>query len=365
MARERFSIATFNARNLVNAGTNYYQKPDGSWNRYSQAAFSRKVDWIAEQLLRMNADHICLQEIFHLEALQAVATRHAELVAERGLNQEPYIEIIHFPNDLSKIDDPSPGLGYLGRKAIKSQRAVQDISADPITLGSDFGLSYTLTSTGRPISIVEVDLGAGVSGFILNSHLKSKRPMLPRDSAANDASNFLFLDRAKGAIGSLVLRAGEALALRREALALARNSAVPVFVVGDLNDEGGAVTTEVIAGEAPWRHESDFDVKKGFWDVELYSAARAHLRRSEHSDFTTHIYNGHYGTIDHIFLSQEFYYRNGRRIGELDYVRAFNDHLIDRDTLGAPSENDASDHGQLVAYFSFETPTAPENQTKP
>ena len=201
-------------------------------------------------------------------------------------------------------EDPNPGLGYLGRTAAINQRSVQDISENPITLGDDFGLDYNLLAIGRSIAIVEVDLGAGVSGYIVNSHLKSKWPMLAEDSPANVASNFLFLDRAKGSIGSLVLRAGEALALRREILAITCESTTPVFVVGDLNDEGGAVTSEVVAGEAPWRFEPDFEVKKGFWDVELYSAARAHLRRSEHSDFTTHIFNGHNGTIDHIFLSQ-------------------------------------------------------------
>ena len=87
--------------------------------------------------------------------------------------------------------------------------------------------------------------------------------------------------------------------------------------------------------------------------MELYSAARTHLRRSEKSDFTTHIFNGHHGTIDHIFFSQEFYYRKRDRFGDFDYVRAFNDHVIDKDVGSAPSEPDVSDHGQLVAYFSY------------
>ena len=210
------------------------------------------------------------------------------------------------------------------------------------------------SATSRPIGIVEVDLGGGQNGFILNAHLKSKRPLLPEGSLADEAENLLFLDRAKGAVGSLVLRAGEALALRREILSLARGNDTPIFVVGDLNDDGGAVTTEVVRGEVPWRHEA-FEIKKGFWDVELYSAAKTHLRRSETADFTTHIHNGHASAIDHIFLSQEFYYRNHRRLGDLDYVRAFNDHVIDSDFPGAPRARDASDHGQLVAYFSFET----------
>lgn len=356
MGRQRFSIATFNVRNLVNAETNYYQKKDGSWNRYSQTAFDRKIDWLANQLIAMDADHVCLQEVFHLAALQKLADRYHELVIARGIEQAPYTEVIHFGNDRGTAADPSPGLAYLGRQPVVQSREVQDLSADPITLGDEFGLNYSLSATSRPLTMVQVDLGGGVTGWIVNAHLKSKRPLLDRDSPADEPKNMLFLERAKGAIGSLILRAGEALALRRELLDMMRENDVPVFVVGDFNDDGSAVTTEVIRGEAPWRHESDKAIKRGFWDVELYSAAKVHLRRSEKADFTTHIFNGHHGMIDHIFLSEQFYYRNRERLGDLDYVRAFNDHVIDKDFRGAPREDNASDHGQLVAYFSFETP---------
>jgi predicted extracellular nuclease len=127
----------------------------------------------------------------------------------------------------------------------------------------------------------------------------------------------------------------------------------PVFVVGDLNDELGAVTTQVVRGESPWKGERDKEIKAGVWDVELHSAARAHLRRSEKADFTTHIYNGHHGTLDHIFLSQEFFYRNGGRIGDLDYVQCFNDHVVDDAFYKTPIDYDASDHGQVVARFTL------------
>lgn len=362
MARQRFSIATFNVKNLVNAETNYYQKKDGSWNRYSQEKFDQKVTWLAQQLALMDADYVCLQEVFHPEALQAVVDRYHALVEQNGLNQNPYVDVLHVPNDRAKVDDPSPGLAFLGRHARLSDRKVQNIGDDPIVLSEEFGLDYSLTSTSRPISFIEIDLGAGKSGVLVNTHLKSKRPMLKRDSPADEAGNFLFLVRAKGSMGSLVLRAGEALAVRREVLAIAKGTDVPVFVVGDLNDEETAVTSELVRGESPWRHEPDFNIKKGFWDVELYSAAKTHLRRSEKADFTTHIFNGHHGTIDHIFFSQEFYYRNRTRVGDLDYVRSFNDHVVDRDMPGAPSDPVASDHGQLVAYFSFEEPVEDDNE---
>jgi len=352
MAREKFSIATFNVKNLVNSETNYYQKRDGSWNRYSKSAFERKVNWIAIQLAKMDADHVCLQEVFHVEALRAVAARYAEIIERDGLNQDRYAEIIHVPNVRSKKEDPKPGLGYLGRKKLVSHEEVQDICDRPIEFDDEFGLSYTLTSLSRPVSVLEIDIGNERTGVLINAHLKSKRPILARNSEADDPGKFLFLDRAKGSIGSLVLRAGEALALRRELIDIMGGTSTPVFVVGDLNDEAGAVTSEVVRGEAPWRHQ-DVSVKRGFWDVELYSAARTHLRRSERSDFTTYIYNGHHCTIDHIFFSQEFYYRKPDRLGDLDYLRAFNDHLIDNSVHGAPYVPDVSDHGQLVAHFSY------------
>ena len=78
-----------------------------------------------------------------------------------------------------------------------------------------------------------------------------------------------------------------------------------MFVLGDLNDETGAVTTEMITGEMPFRAWG-VDVKRRYWDVELYSAVRSHLRRTEHSSIHTHIFNGHYGTLDHVLISQEF-----------------------------------------------------------
>ena len=45
MARRYFKVATFNVRNLISAGVTYYNT-----NRYSEAAYDRKVDWLAEQL---------------------------------------------------------------------------------------------------------------------------------------------------------------------------------------------------------------------------------------------------------------------------------------------------------------------------
>jgi len=129
----------------------------------------------------------------------------------------------------------------------------------------------------------------------------------------------------------------------------------PVFVLGDLNDEIGAVTTEMIGGEMPFRNWA-FETKQRYWDVELYSAVRTHLRRTEDSSIYSHIFNGHYGTLDHVLISQEFFFRNRDRIGDVHYAEVLNDHLVDWSVDGSPAlGNDESDHGQVVVRCSIDT----------
>ena len=206
--------------------------------------------------------------------------------------------------------------------------------------------------------VAKVDLGKEVQGWLFNAHLKSKRPKYPDGSTAGSERTFQFYERAEGSFRSLALRAGEALALRREILRRLEGSDEPVIVAGDLNDEIGAVTTEMVAGEAPWRGWG-LATKKRYWDVEMYSAVRSHLRRTEHSSIYTHIFNGHYGTIDHVYVSQEFYYRNPTRIGDINFVQSFNDHLTDDSIRGAPSLGPASDHGQVAVRLSIDPDRLP------
>ena len=352
MTLHYFTVATFNARNLVNPGVTYYGNKS-----YSPAEYNKKLDWMANQLLRMDADFVCLQEVFHPETVEDLSARYDEILAKlfspTKARRDQYDHRWHLANANGTEDDPSPGLAILSRRKLKECLSVQDLTDNPVEVEESAGLSYRLDRLSRPVMIVKADLGKGVDGWIFNAHLKSKRPMYPSGSRASNARNFLFQERAEGAFRSLALRAGEALALRREVLARMENSTDPILVIGDLNDEIGAVTNEMIRGEAPWRGWS-LDTKTRYWDVELYSAVRTHLRRSEDASTYTHIFNGHYGTIDHVYVSQEFYYRNPRRIGDINFVQHFNDHLTDDSIKGAPPLGDASDHGQLAVRLSID-----------
>lgn len=74
MARRYFTVASFKARNLVNPGVTYYGN-----KKYSQKAYDDKLTWLAEQLYRMNADFVGLQEIFHGAPGLGDASDHGQL----------------------------------------------------------------------------------------------------------------------------------------------------------------------------------------------------------------------------------------------------------------------------------------------
>ena len=63
----RFTIASFNVKNLIGAEKEYY-----TFQRYTAEEYAWKVDWLADQILTMNADIVGFQEIFEEDALTAV-----------------------------------------------------------------------------------------------------------------------------------------------------------------------------------------------------------------------------------------------------------------------------------------------------
>ena len=62
-----FTIASFNVKNLIGAEQEYYR-----FEEYTQEEHAWKEDWLADQLLTMNADIVGFQEIFERPALYNV-----------------------------------------------------------------------------------------------------------------------------------------------------------------------------------------------------------------------------------------------------------------------------------------------------
>ena len=63
----RFTIASFNVKNLIGADKEYYK-----FQSYTPEESAWKQDWLAEQLLTMDADIVGFQEIFEDDALRDV-----------------------------------------------------------------------------------------------------------------------------------------------------------------------------------------------------------------------------------------------------------------------------------------------------
>ena len=72
-----------------------------------------------------------------------------------------------------------------------------------------------------------------------------------------------------------------------------------------------------------------------------------------------HIYNGHHDTLDHILVSEEFFKLNPNAIGEVEYLRFFNDHLVDSTLTDMREDRTISDHGQVVATLRLKEASGP------
>ena len=389
-----FTIASFNVKNLIGADQEYYK-----YESYTPEEHAWKQSWLAEQVLTLNSDVICFQEIFEEDALQAVideadeagieaneanipdrSKKYARKAIFRKLAYAPYTKaaLAFAPN----VNDGEPGhrrpgvailskTGFVGEPEI-----IQDL-AEPLEIpftdldGSDGG-SYKISRLSRPILKAQIPVGDTVV-TVFNCHLKSKLGELDRPEGAPfpPAADLVSYDAAGRALGSLragLRRMAEAWVLRT-AILKSLDAGQPVMVLGDFNDSEHAVSTEIITGEAPFKnyawmrrhdakHKSDRysdeenEVIQGKINgVRLHSAEKLFVRKSLRDMVFTSAFGGVFESIDQILMSRHFHPDNPDRIGEMDYFSVLNDHLTDGSHPEAPYNKLASDHGQIMAHM--------------
>lgn len=387
-----FSIGTFNVKNLIGADREYYR-----WERYTAEEHAWKQDWLSDQLLAMDADIVGFQEIFELDALQAVVdeanakgaavndrsqpdprARYARKMIFRKLHWSAYGDgSLAWVGNIHDTVEPGkrrPGPAILSRHPfIEPPVAIQDLSADPIEMnfpgldGGEAG-SYRLDALSRPVMRARIDVD-GRAVTVFNCHLKSKLGEYEGGHHSAPEQNLLEYDPVGRAIGearALIRRAAEAAALRRLIIAELATGA-PVIVLGDFNDNEHAVTSAMIAGERPFknyswlrRHDATRPNQR-YTDAEndqiqaalshnlLHSAEKMFIRKSLRDMMYTSAFGGVFESIDQILLSSHFQPDHERQIFDLEYLAALNDHLTDGSHPEAPYNKLASDHGQLVA----------------
>ncbi|HBZ06872.1 MAG TPA: endonuclease/exonuclease/phosphatase, partial [Massilia sp.] len=157
-------------------------------------------------------------------------------------------------------------------------------------------------------------------------HLKSRRP----DSRTGDTGEDPAL-YALACLRSLIRRGTEAAALRVLLTEMGRANRRPRVVLGDFNDVADSVTTSIVLGAGTPLGDRLYDA----------SQVQRRVDHARHLGFSS-VHEGHYSTIDHILVSEEFNAALPNAIGEVIDVLYLNDHL----DLELP---EASDHGQVLA----------------
>jgi len=390
----RFSIASFNVKNLIGPDREYYR-----FERYTPEEYAWKADWLADQILTLDADIIGFQEIFEESALRGVldeveargmaanaltipdpSRRYARKAIFRKLAFGGYGEahLAFAPNlEDGGPGERRPGLATLSRFPFAgAPEIVQDVlpavEIPLAALGGGDGGAFRIARLSRPILKTRHRIGGHVI-TVFNVHLKSKLGEYLRPEGADypPEADLPAYDPAGRALGSLragLRRMAEAWVLRREILAVLE-AGDPVIVLGDFNDGETAVSSEIISGERPFKNyawmrrhdarhagdrysdEENLQITEAVERVRLHSAEKLFIRRSLRDMVFTSAFGGVFESIDQIYLSRHFHPDHAERIGEMEYFSVFNDHLTDGTHPEAPYNKLASDHGQIMAHL--------------
>lgn len=394
----RFTIASFNAKNLIGPDKEFYR-----FQSYTPEEYAWKKDWMADQLLSLDADVVGFQEIFDEHTLREVigetdkrgrdandatvpgpAKRYHRKAIFRKLEYTPYdgAALAFAPN--ANDGEPGhrrPGLAVLSRFGFVDQpETIQDLR-DPLdipwsALGGEESAGYfTLRRLSRPILKVRVPVG-GTNITVFNCHLKSKLGEYITPQGAGFAPEAVLTaydpaGRALGALRAALRRMAEAWVLRRailDELDLGR----PVMVLGDFNDGEHAVSSEIISGERPFRNyswmlrhdakhandryssEEDETIQESVDRVRLRSCEKMFVRKSLRDMVYTSAFGGVYESIDQIYMSRHFDPDYAGSVGRMIYYSVLNDHLTDGSHPEAPYNKLASDHGQIMAHMDLD-----------
>ena len=395
-----FTIASFNVKNLIGADQEYYQ-----FQSYTPEEYAWKRDWLADQMVTLDADIVGFQEVFDEAALSDVITladtygeaqnefslpdgtkryRKRAIFDKLAYGSYREAEIAFAPNmNDGEAGHRRPGVAILSRFGFADEpEIIQDLGQPldiPFSDGGEDGGFFRISRLSRPILKVRVPVGDRVI-TVFNCHLKSKlgefiRPQNAEFAPEVDLTQYDPVGRALGSARAAMRRMAEAWVLRG-AIVQELKAGNPVMVLGDFNDAENAVSSEIISGEHPFknyqwmlRHNaehrgdrySEAESKQITEDIEavrLHAAEKLFVRKSLRDMVFTAAFGGVYESIDQIYMSRHFLPEYEGSIGEMEYFSVLNDHLTDGSHAEAPYNKLASDHGQIMAHMTLKGETS-------
>jgi endonuclease/exonuclease/phosphatase family metal-dependent hydrolase len=309
-----FSVMTWNVENLFTA-----DHASGSGPRTNDV-YQRKLAVLARTINAIAPDVLAVQEIGDEAAF-------ADLQRRLG-DRYPYTRLSRHP-DVRGIR-----VGYISRFPLLQ---AQDFDIFPATALRDFpnGSGESILSMGRGALKVTVAIAPGLIVNVVNCHLKSKLITYAKGRRFPLDED----ERARGTGLALGRRMAEAVALRVFLNQLMTYNDVPMVLMGDLNDAGNAVSTEVLLGP-PDRSLSNRDK---FDDIRLYLLDKyipAERRFSR-------MYQKEQELIDHIMVSHELIFYLKQADSYVEPIAS-----IDADV---DSRRDATfpDHAPVFARFEL------------
>ena len=406
------TLGTFNVLNLVPGSTpeqrHYFYEVKNKNDLWDQSTkdkpseYQDKLDWLAAQYDRMACDLVAFQEVFE-EAPLREALNRSELGrgAKLVVAGEPVFEDTQAHGGPARIYKvPRVAIAVRGDWQIKAS-TIRDYPAQfdmgEVMAGRDGAQrrmafeveGQNVTKFYRPLLRAEVtlpDWSRGLKGLAPNTpatmvvyaaHFKSKAPMARLAQGANDGE--LAIDAARmsalGAARSAMVRNTDAAALRWLIMQdMIDQPDRPVVLMGDLNDELNAISTDIAGGlSIPYFRKDDYpdndreQMRHTIADLSLFSTERMMNRKRQQDIHYTFTWDGAYQTLDHILVSKHFAglreYREGWGTAELGHVgsmRVLNDHLMDDflDDLEhwevSKHHQRRSDHGQVVVRLDWE-----------
>lgn len=320
-------VATANVLNLAQPGRHFYDGQDP----YSNSEFERKADWLGERIRALNADVLAVQEVWDEVALRAAVSRS-------GL-QYSHVSVPGAENGPGQHGaQGTPRVGLVTRLKVESVESLDSFPAAAVVDVPGLGAHRQFE---RPPLLATLRLKHGQDIAVMTAHLKSKRPKFLQDAQGHPLE-----DRddpsvqAVASLRSLIMRAGEALALRLKVVELLHRTRLPLVLMGDLNDSPHSVTTQLVAAtsQAGYDKSARDHALYSAWDVQGEGALRRDVAFS-------HIHQGYPEVLDQVLVSEEFVATSRRAIGDVRRVEVFNDHLFEG------RDRSRSDHGFVRALL--------------
>lgn len=329
------TVASANVLNLAQPGRHFYDGQDP----YSQNEFERKAEWLGERFRVLNADVLAVQEVWDEVALRAAIARSG---LQYGTVAVPGAE--NGPGQHGA--QGTPRVGLVTRLKVESLQSIADFPAAAVVQVPGLGPH---TRFERPPLLATLRMKHGQEIGVITAHLKSKRPKFLQDASGKTLEDTEDPTvQALGSLRSLLMRAGEALALRLKVVELLHRTRLPLIVMGDFNDGPHSVTTQLIAATSQVAYDKGARDNALFsaWDVQGEAALRRDVAYS-------HIHQGYPEVLDQVLVSEEFVATSRAAIGDVRRVEVFNDHLHEG------RDRSRSDHGFVRALLRLKLPDVP------